>query len=144
MIPLWLQSWYRSCDTGISSKTIARVLTGEFCENPNAPHDPSDVGRCVRLLDLAEENGEDRRSRLVEVAEKVPVWAPLVPRWAEIEAAFREQERAETALADAARKRWPATWRKRVTWPPSYCWWLVSTLRGHGDPYKGREVPWER
>ena len=53
MIPLWLQNWYRSCDTGISSKTVARVLTGEFCENPNAPHDPSDVGRCVRLLDLA-------------------------------------------------------------------------------------------
>ena len=23
--------------------------------------------------------------------------------------------------------------------PPSRCWWLVSTLQGHGDPYRGRD-----
>lgn len=144
MIPRWLRNWYVDGHTGISSETIARTLTGEFCARPDAPYDPSDVGRCVALLDLAEKNGASWRARLPEVAAAVPAWAPLVPRWTEIENAYRAQVVAEEATRSAAEKRWPATWRRRIVYEPSLCWYLVSTLRGHGDPCRDRAVPWER
>ena len=148
-VPRWVIQWREGDDTGVSSRTIACVMIGWPISDimigwrGDAPYDTSDVGRCVRLLDLAAEHGEDWRARLHEVAARVSAWAPLVPRWADIEAAYREDVVAQEA--------WRAEdydgndWRdSRPGRPPSRCYHLVSVLRGRGDPYKGREVPWER
>lgn len=139
-LPAWLPAWLRSDRTGTSALTIAHVLTAttELLGTTGAPYDVTSVGRCVELLDLAEAHGEDWRSRLDEVARWCPAWAPLVPHWPAIEAAWRED-----AAAFAAHRRWqthrsdgtPRTRRKTGTRPPSRCWWLVATLRGHRDPY---------
>ncbi len=134
-IPPWFTTWLRRNDVGTSSLTIGFVLLGAegLLRDRTAPRDTSDVGRCIRLLDLAVMNGYDWRGRLGEVAVAVPKWEPLVPRWAEIEAAYHEDVKAQTAATAA----WQAR-KRRVGMPiipPSRCWWLVSTLQGHGDPY---------
>jgi hypothetical protein len=75
--------WIRGDDTGISSKQIWKVMTGQFLhdESPydygRTPSDPSDLGRCQRLLTFIPE----WRLRLGEVARAYPTWAPLVREW---------------------------------------------------------------
>ena len=137
-IPSWFTAWLRGNDVGTSSMTLGFVLLGAhgLLRDVTAPRDTSDVGRCVRLLDLAAQNGCDWRARLPEVATAVPEWSPLVPRWGDIEAAYREDAAAQTA----AREAWAKQSRQRrrmgsVRLPPSRCWWLVSTLQNNGDPY---------
>lgn len=144
-LPNWLATWWRGQDTGLSSRTIAIALAGNttLLQTTNQhdlppPSDTSDVGRCVRLLDLAETNGAGWRGRMDEVTRVCPAWAPLIPRWAEIEAAYREdwiaQREAETA-------RWrrkdgsPRIHALPFRGPPSRCWWLVATISGRYDPY---------
>lgn len=142
-LPPWFTTWLRSVDVGTSSMTIGFVLLGAegLLRDPSTPRDTSDVGRCIRLLDLAAKNGCDWRGRLHEVAVAVPEWAPLVARWAEIEAAYHadvvaQNAARERAFAEQERSRRPVpvgAWMR----PPSRCWWLVSTLQGRGDPYQG-------
>jgi hypothetical protein len=140
MTDLWLTMWIRGGDTGTSSKTIAFALIGaaSLLDRMDAPYDTADVGRCVRLLDAAAKNGEDWRARLSEVADVCPEWRPLVERWPEIEAAYREDEAAQNAHYAEHGYR-PRSKRARESFPPSRCWWLVSALRGHGDPYRDRK-----
>lgn len=74
--------WLQGTDTGISSKTIFFVMTGRHWLNarfgPDVPHDPSDFGRCYRLLELFPA-WEDR---LQEVAARHVEWTPFVREWA--------------------------------------------------------------
>ena len=145
-LPEWLAEWWRGMDTGLSSRAIAVALaesvallqitpTHDLCP----PSDTSDVGRCVRLLDLAAENGCDWRARLPEVVRISPKWASLIPRWAEIEAAYHEDVAAQNAHARAvyisAKGRRLRVKRKDVPFPPSRCWWIVATTTGRYDPY---------
>jgi hypothetical protein len=73
-----LGEWLRGRDTGLSSKTIWSVMTGMpvSCD-PSIPRDPSDFGRCYRLLKLF----PSWRANLYLVAEKHPDWAQLVAAW---------------------------------------------------------------
>lgn len=157
LIPAWVRDWMGGGDTGTSSITIASVMLALPFELTlhrrygSEPGDNGDVGRCVRLLDLAAEHGVDWRARLPEVVARVPAWAPLVPRWADIETAYREDEEAGRAWRAAGHDR---NLRKRgrklvhgpgyVKPPPSRCFHLVSVLCGGRDPYAGEPVPWER
>lgn len=79
--------WMSSNDTGLSSRAIVawlerdpehRLMKGS---RYNHPHDPADLGRCIRLLILAPEY----RERLSEMAGASPQWARLVARWPELE-----------------------------------------------------------
>lgn len=48
--------WVTGDDTGLSSITIWKIMmTGEMEDEPRAPADPSDFGRCYRLLKLIPE-----------------------------------------------------------------------------------------
>lgn len=146
-IPKWLWEWFNGLDTGLSSLTLAAAFGGRdaaiyargACSSFGfrAPSDTGDVGRCVRLLDLAAANGEDWRSRLGEVVSVCPEWAPLAPRWAEIEAAYRDDVVKQDAWS---RMEQPRRKADRILCPPSRCYWLVSTLGSGYDPY-GRVVP---
>jgi hypothetical protein len=90
--------WLLGCDTGTSSMTILSVLgsspaatrgaatkLGE--RGGDAPYDPDDLGRCIRLLDIF----PAWRARLGEVADAFPVWRPIAEAWTELEALYREE-----------------------------------------------------
>lgn len=72
-------AWFVSGDTGASSETIAAHMCGVepngayFC----APSDPSDLGRCLRLLELFPE----WKARMPEMVEYGPEWSALVSCW---------------------------------------------------------------
>jgi hypothetical protein len=78
----WLKSW----DTGQSSLTIWNVMMGRPTSRPEVPRDPSDFGRCHRLLKAFPE----WRARLAELAQ-FPIWQPLVDAWPRLEALYEEE-----------------------------------------------------
>lgn len=86
--------WLLGTDTGISSKTIFFVLASteqlRTCTNldwDDVPHDPSDFGRCHRLL----EKFPAWRDRLDEVAEAYPAWQPFADAWEQMTALYLEE-----------------------------------------------------
>ncbi len=86
-----LDAWLAGPDTGISSRAIVHALTGRghtdtFGWRP--PSDPSDFGRCHRLLTRFPE----LRARLGDLAAKLPDWAPFVREWDRMTALY-ERER---------------------------------------------------
>ena len=52
-----LKSWLFSGDTGLSSRFMACVLSEWDIPLPNCdyPHDPGDLGRCIRLIECVPE-----------------------------------------------------------------------------------------
>lgn len=79
--------WILGGDTGISSKVIWAVMMGATPAEVDVPYDPSDFGRCHRLLQLFPE----WRGRLDEVARAYPAWGPLVREWGQLEALYEEE-----------------------------------------------------
>jgi hypothetical protein len=71
---------------GMSSKAVALTALGKMPRRPSYPHDGDDFGRCVALLALCPDAkvGLDRLGK-----EGGSVWQALVPRWEEIEVAYR-------------------------------------------------------
>lgn len=90
-----LIQWFLFGDTGTSSRTIATVLSGNYPPkfkdahpfDYDIPHDPSDLGRCLRLLDLIPE----WEPRLAEVVALFPEWGPLVTAWTELKEGYAEE-----------------------------------------------------
>jgi hypothetical protein len=75
--------WIGGHDTGVSSKAIySHMISGGKVDVAagSYPGDPSDMGRCLRLLRLLPE----WNARIVEMARHGPYWAALVARWDEI------------------------------------------------------------
>lgn len=101
MTPL---EWMMAGDTGTSSKTILSVMEGTPPPSyADVPHDPSDFGRCHRLLEAF----PHYRGRLGEVAEKYPAWTALVREWDNLTALYVETlkggDKRSTRLYDAMR-----------------------------------------
>ncbi len=84
--------WVTGGDTGVSSLTIWAVMMGVKPEHGSYPYDPSDFGRCYRLLKLMPE----WRSRLREVVMDYPEWRDLVHNWDELEKLFEEESPSGT------------------------------------------------
>lgn len=81
-------AWLAGSDTGISSKTIWSVMTGFPVDvRPTIPLDPSDFGRCYRLL----QEFPGWRERMPEVAAKHEHWKPMVDAWDELTALYEEE-----------------------------------------------------
>jgi hypothetical protein len=80
--------WLLSGDTGLSSEAIMAWMLGAREGRFRHPHDPADLGRCLRLLDRIPE----WRARLGEMAAASPQWSALVGVWAELEGLYREEE----------------------------------------------------
>ena len=90
--------WMMSGDTGISSETILSVMTdtpmsGHF--GPDVPYDPSDFGRCYRLLN----HFPEWKSRLHEVCEKHPKWKPLIDCWGELTELYEREIKSKSGRA---------------------------------------------
>lgn len=90
--------WLLSGDTGISSKTILSVMTGSAMSGPfrpDIPYDPSDFGRCYRLL----QKFPEWRERLPEVAATYPIWGPMVAAWDELTKLYEQELENEDGKA---------------------------------------------
>ena len=90
------RAWISNGDTGLSSETIWRVLTGWVGTAqwyPSVPLDPSDFGRCYRLLYVM----PSWRARLSEVSQTYPEWERLVDVWDELTALYKEELPKKTA-----------------------------------------------
>jgi hypothetical protein len=71
--------WLAGGDSGASSKAICYHMLGMKSDG-SFPWDPSDLGRCLRLLELFPE----WKPRIREMARYSPQWAALVARWDEL------------------------------------------------------------
>jgi hypothetical protein len=79
-------AWIVGNDTGMSSKALWAVMMGQKSDRSH-PHDPADLGRCLRLLEAVPE----WKPRLSEMAAVSNYWAALVANWAELERLMREE-----------------------------------------------------
>lgn len=81
--------WLMGRDTGISSATIYAAITG--ARSPysrlDVPYDPSDFGRCYRLLKLF----PDWRTQLHKTITICKRWKPFVKAWDELTALYEEE-----------------------------------------------------
>jgi hypothetical protein len=88
------RKWLNGPDTGTSSRMIcntlspkdSRALYDVDSQFGTVPLDPSDFGRCYRLLKTI----PGWRQRIGEMHD-VPGWAPLVAAWDELEALYLEE-----------------------------------------------------
>ena len=80
------EEWIRSWDTGESSKTIWYVMQRGHAPRVAVPQDPSDFGRCYRLLAAI----PAWRARLGEMAGLHP-WVPFVEAWPQLEKLYAEE-----------------------------------------------------
>ena len=81
--------WLMGNDTGISSRTIASAITGmQLSENYDIPYDPSDFGRCYRLLKKIPEWQELMMHKVVIA---FPYWKPFIDHWKEMEQLYEKE-----------------------------------------------------
>lgn len=84
--------WSLSGDTGTSSKAIAAAALGitpkESAFGFDIPRDPSDFGRCYRLLQKVPE----LRLALHLVVAVAQDWGPMVEVWDELTALYEEEK----------------------------------------------------
>lgn len=98
--------WLLGRDTGSSSMAIFAHMVG-FNSPPggrrwwDAPSDPSDLGRCLRLLDLFPE----WKPRMPEMANRSPYWAELIKHWEEIVASYDAAMFAKLEIATECYRR---------------------------------------
>lgn len=70
--------WFAGRDTGMSSKAIAAAMCGVPSDG-SIPHDPADLGRCLRLLELFPEwKGERFKRTMSGVSHQ---WSVFVESW---------------------------------------------------------------
>jgi hypothetical protein len=86
--------WMKGTDTGISSMTLAESFLGlntnvayRGKDSIGYPHDPADLGRCLRLIKRVPEV----RERVDQLAKENKHWAKLAPRWDELAALMEEE-----------------------------------------------------
>ncbi len=106
-------NWIGGGDTGMSSKTIWRVMTGYASNAADTPSDRGDFGRCHRLLKLMPE----WRERLAEVSSAHAMWAPFVEAWPRLELLYEGEgrdDRAFTRLLDEVNETRLADYYRRT------------------------------
>lgn len=92
-VPAEALAWIVGDDTGSSSEAIWCAMIGIPLSYSMVPYDPSDLGRCVRLL----EQVPAWRDRVPELANLNAGWAAYVARWDELTALLRKEVGADWA-----------------------------------------------
>lgn len=82
-------AWVVGEKVGMSSKAIwAHMMdAGKPRYGWSHPHDPDDLSRCLRLLDLIPE----WQARMPEMAKRSTAWAGLIRHWDAILASFKAE-----------------------------------------------------
>ncbi|MEN7527943.1 hypothetical protein [Cupriavidus sp. DL-D2] len=81
-------NWLRSHDTGVSSETMLAIFLGATKGDFDAPHDPSDFGRCLRLMKAVPEI----RDAFPRIAKKVPQFAGILREWDALAKIYRRDK----------------------------------------------------
>lgn len=79
--------WLAGRDGGLSSECVAFTALG-IAGRRDHPHDPADLGRCLRLLETIPAIREGFEERMSAIS---PTWARLAQAWDELEAMMREE-----------------------------------------------------
>jgi hypothetical protein len=88
-------AWLHNGDTGTSSETIWSVMTGHPVRCHDIPYDPSDFGRCYRLLQVM----PSWRLRMQEVADAHVNWQPFVDAWEELTTLYELELKSPDGMA---------------------------------------------
>jgi hypothetical protein len=100
-----LERWLAVGIRGKSSNAIAANLRGVYADDPTAhPHDPTDLWRCVMLLEEVPELREDFGLMVKASTE----WERLVHAWGDLERLLREE--AGDCLSDGRAWQSPKTY----------------------------------
>ncbi|MFV9079390.1 hypothetical protein ABQ397_24215 [Serratia fonticola] len=93
-----IAAWLASDDTGLSSKFMASVLTGEFKAENHYPRDPADFGRCLRLVNAVPGLAE----KIGDMSQHGKHWAVVAAHWDEWVAVYRlkDSERLYRLMQD--------------------------------------------
>ncbi len=78
--------WMRDRHAGASSIAIAMHMTGGWCDG-SYPHDPADLGRCLRVL----KKFPEWKPRLKEMAKYGKEWKALIKRWDDLSAVMASE-----------------------------------------------------
>lgn len=81
-----LVAWFAGNDTGLSSEHMAAVAAG-VPGNGNHPHDPSDLGRCIRLVQRV----PWIRSAFPEIAASSAAWKKVIDHWDELYSLYSDE-----------------------------------------------------
>jgi len=81
------EAWLKSWDTGASSRTIWNFMMTGSSAKVAIPLDPSDFGRCYRLLKAFPE----WRARMPELGARFAAWSALVAFWPKLEQLFEQE-----------------------------------------------------
>lgn len=92
--------WLSSNDTGISSKSLAFEYLGTLNNNVDAPRDPSDLGRCLRLIKIV----PDVRKCVDSLATKHLRWAKAAKVWEQIAKSMEEEVGIDWSKGERAAK----------------------------------------
>lgn len=99
-----LQAWLASDDVGQSSLYMASVLCAEMMSvSPSQlrnapyahPHDPDDLGRCIRFLQAVPE----ARDRLRDMEATSKIWKFYVANWGSLESLYSAGTKGESDFA---------------------------------------------
>jgi hypothetical protein len=85
-----IAEWLASNDTGSSSKAIVLWLSSKVTDSrwgPDAPRDPADLARCLRLLERIPE----WKARIPEMAGAGGYWPTFIKHWDAIVASFMSE-----------------------------------------------------
>ncbi|WP_218832931.1 hypothetical protein [Serratia fonticola] len=83
-----IAAWLASDDTGLSSKFMASVLTGEFKAENHYPRDPADFGRCLRLVNAVPGLAE----KIGDMSQHGNHWAVVAAHWDEWVEIYRSKD----------------------------------------------------
>lgn len=99
MISEAVLNWLAGPDTGASSKSIVVVMERDVAllamlgRCLDYPRDPSDLGRCIRLLEIE----PSYRARIREMSIAGPEWAQIAAHWDQLEALYHNEFPSGTA-----------------------------------------------
>ena len=82
-------TWLAGDDTGMSSKFLAALALGSLLPAIAYPHDPSDLGRCIRFLEILDD--AEKREVLRLAKHRSQEWEALVDRWDDVVALYEKE-----------------------------------------------------
>ncbi len=91
--------WMAGEDTGMSSKAIATHMAGVGSDG-SYPHDPADLGRCLRLL----ERFPEWKARMPEMASYGKIWRTYADNWSDLEKSMADEVGIDWSKGREARK----------------------------------------
>ena len=85
-----LGAWLEGVNSGQSSEALAWATVRGRVVSKAYPRDPSDLGRCMYMLEALPE----LKPRIVVMVDAGPEWAALIANWGTLTALLREENAA--------------------------------------------------